>query len=341
MAATVVSIVGFIITCLLMFIFELLLALSLTYKFQQKKSLNELPTRQKVLRLSSLLIFYSMSIFPILILIRGSIDISTGTTDFNLIDNRLGFKFVSYILMAITYLSFHCYFLSKLYVTFVDSAYAIQSYVIYIHISFIILVILAAFIMIILVVFDAINALIGNILYAIIASFVVFPFLHLLFAFNRRLFMLCQLQQQTIYNIDKTFELSRSQQKLLSVVRKETLLAMLIFTTCILMFISYAIITTLTNGQYKYLHTYYYKQPYIFVFDLINSIGLMFGSLFIYLAFAVTKSLYTKLCNYFDIKCKVLCECFAKRTLKKHMVDVQMDDPVKIRLQSGSNTNDI
>merc|ERR1712113_984600 len=98
------------------------------------------------------------------------------------------------------------------------------------------------------------------------------PIVHLLYAFNSRLFKLARFQRQSMYksNCDKSsFSLSKSQQTLLSVARKATLLTMMILLTGIIDLIAYVIVTNVTNGEYKLFYSYIYGEWFIFIFDLI------------------------------------------------------------------------
>lgn len=225
------------------------------------------------------------------------------------------FHYIYLIFLALAYMTTYFFMLCRLYAIFEESVFRIKKWVICLHIGIVILTTILGFTFIILV-YVGLDALIGNILFAIMVFITIFAIIHLVFAFNYRLFKLVLTQQSIIMDQSMgSLSLSGKQVKMLAVARRHTLLGVMMISLAFISIIDYAIAVSVNDGEYRIMSNYSVTQGYNVLFDIINVITLNLASLSIYLGFTVNKEYYVKICNKCDIKCKSLCETMAEKKI--------------------------
>eukprot|EP01083_Nonionella_stella_P031420 86055_1 len=219
---------------------------------------------------------------------------------------------------AFVYIALYFFLLCRMYHTFNDTYLAIKRCTIIIHIIVATLTIVLAFIMFTL-------ALLGygyetRIVFAATAVLPILAFIHLIYAFNARLFELVLTQRRTIQNDPDNIGLSEQQIYLLRIVRKHTLLGVLMMICAFVILVIYIYGVYVSRGRYTTLSTYDEQFTYYVLFDIFIVLSLNVASYGLYLGFSINQTQYKWFCGKCDHKCKILCENIAESKLKRDIL---------------------
>ena len=226
------------------------------------------------------------------------------------------------MLAGCAFISHYIFGVSRLYVTFEDSSYKIKTITMYIHFGTLIFICISSLSMVIMAklqIFD--TAQILNTLFGVVVALALLAQIHLIYAFNYRLFrMALDKRQATSPNDSDKIGLTQAQRNILSVVRKHTLLGVLLILIMFVGIIAYiAAVNIYSKSEnarderisyqnYLVMGTYLNSTWYIVFFDIINVIAFNTVTLCVYLGFSVNKSYYKFLCKSLDTCCKHFCE---------------------------------
>ena len=156
-------------------------------------------------------------------------------------------------------------------------------------------------------------------------------YLHLLYVFNHNLFLLVLSRSDARDSVvNNEIEWSHGQIRLLTTIRKHTILACVILISSLFSVIIFTVVFHHEFGPRENVSethmTVIWSLWIIALFVLLNT-----GPLCIYLGFSVNNRLYQKICNVCDGKCRIVCMHLAENTLVKNNKAnyVQMNDQVK------------
>lgn len=242
------------------------------------------------------------------------------------------------------YLGYNCAYIfmfSRLYATFEDSDFKVTKKTIYIHITVAIFSLLSSWTLIALAKVQFCHAEVLDTLYGLSSIPGFIAQIYLVFSFNHRLFKMalqvktsvafsprCEPTEtddksQTEIQMENNGTLNEKQIFVLTVVRKHTILGVIMLLTMFIILIDYLIAVNIYATSENHDHpliqyphylifgTYLDATCYMVIFDIIHVLCLCIVSLSIYLGFSTNKSYYQKLCNSFDLQCKELCESLA------------------------------
>ena len=218
-------------------------------------------------------------------------------------------------LMLLTIYSIYTILLLRLYHTFQESIYQISTRQLYMHVINVSITIIT-FIMSFYP-FTPHKALIKEIL-VIWVILLTMGYIHLLYTFNRNLFLLVLSQRKSVVMSSKQntdhddtkiepVELNERQINMLSTIRKHTILgSFMVFSN--LCFASFLI--------------FFYESVFVnpiasFFFMVIVHIFVITGPLCIYMGFEKNKDFYHKCCNLFDKTCTNICVTLAEKRLNQ------------------------
>lgn len=209
-------------------------------------------------------------------------------------------------------LSTYMFLLFRLYYTFNDTLYQTKKYIFYCHGLNLILLLIVIAIFIIL----PQPGLEISIIWIVLLSI---GYAQLLFSFNYNLFLLALSQRKTIINeqqlIHNNKELTDKQMRLLSTIRKHTILG------CIMM-----ICNVLYVGSMLLLYQYVYSDRLdtFTAWKICMAMYLVLWSIFangapisIYLGFTVNVNTYICICGPCDRKCDTFCLRMAQKSLNQ------------------------
>ena len=239
------------------------------------------------------------------------------------------------------YLGYNCSYIfmfSRLYATFEDSDFKVTKKTIYIHIIVAVFSLFSSWTLIALAKVQFCHAAVLDTLYGLSSIPGFIAQIYLVFSFNYRLFKMavqsktsvafsprCD-QSHTDHHKSQTQNkdtLNEKQRFVLAVVRKHTILGIILLLTMFVILIDYLIAVNIyatsenhNNPLIQYPHylifgTYLDATCYMVLFDIIHVLCLCTVTTSIYLGFSTNKSYYQYLCDSIDLRCKELCESLA------------------------------
>ena len=234
------------------------------------------------------------------------------------------------------YLGWNCVYIfmfTRLYATFEDSDFKVTKRTIYIHIIIVIFCMFASWTLIVLAKIQFCTIAVLDTLYGLSCIPPLFAQIYLVFSFNHRLFkMALQVKHQSLslspshsrsHRDREKIRLSEKQRFVLSVVRKHTILGVVLLFAMLIAMIAYILAVNVyaksanhTSPLIIYPHylifgTYLNSTCWLTIFDIIHTLCLSVITFSIYLGFSTNKTYYLCFCDSIDWKCKELCESLA------------------------------
>ena len=288
-----------------------------------KGMFNELETMDKLLVLSAIIGYGFLSITGIMVVCQGITYYSSGqnidSTE-HMIFNRAYNTFITLALLTNYY-----FVLIRVYTTFKESVYKVKIWIIYFNIIVMLIVVILGISIQIMIENNVYSEKFGNILFGIMLFLGIFSLTHAIYAFNSRLFKICVSHQRSI---SLTGQLSNTQLRILSVVRKHTILGASVIIFGIIGALDYIVANIVTNGEYNTLSIYLYDegQDWIIIFDIIFVFMVLLAMYCIYLSFTENRNGYHYFCKYCDSRCRSICERVAQQMIDLSEEDVEENE---------------
>lgn len=214
--------------------------------------------------------------------------------------------FMSYLSFFLTTYCIYFILVLRVYYTFQNSIYEFERYKIYVHAANCAVMVILNIILLIFV-----QSISGYYIFVLWIILLTIGYVHLLYVFNHNLFLLVLTQRQTIVNNKQ--ELNERQIKLLTTIRKHTILGSYIVFVNVMFGLFIIMISSIAQNKVNEVG---FVLIY-FGFVICWFSFLLVGPLCIYLGYGQNQELYMKCCRLCDNKCKNICIEFAERKINQ------------------------
>ena len=314
-------------------ILESALALPLLYKHffgRDRIRLSELSFDEKAIPISGFMFYFWGLLLSLSVIFEWIYRITsseyTPLTSVSLIDldrNLLRVRITTLSFFGFAYISLYLFLVCRLYSTFKQSVYEIKSLVIKIYIGILLFSFSISTISMVLIVFGFDRFTMFSVT-AAMGFLQFFAIIHLLYSFNRGLFLIVLQQRHSFIN--EKIKFSDTQKMMMATARKHTLIGVSAILLGLIAIMTIVLAMVIDREPYHPATSYPNSKAYYAVFDGIIACTSNLMSLTLFLGFSVNQTIYTKICSSCDRQCDSLCEKIVLSAFYGNKKHVQIED---------------